>query len=140
MRRLNRKLLGFIFDVIVKVLNRVDIKLTNLPRMADWAQLGEIISRCLGYPDGAFLKAYRTTWQNKTTCIRNKSSCASNDQIDAKENVRRIWSVECLEGIYYFKGSMTELLTELNQIAEIELDINIKDKRPMASVFSSSRK
>ena len=27
--------------------------------MADWAQIGEIISRCLGYPEEAFIKAYQ---------------------------------------------------------------------------------
>ena len=33
------QLLGFIFDIIVKVLNRLkEVQLTELPRMADWAR------------------------------------------------------------------------------------------------------
>ena len=46
-------LLGYIFDLLVKVLARMgEIKLEELPRMADFAELGELISRRLGYPDG----------------------------------------------------------------------------------------
>lgn len=52
-------LLGYIFDLLVKVLARMgEIKLEELPRMADFAELGELISRCLGYPDGKFIVAY----------------------------------------------------------------------------------
>jgi hypothetical protein len=52
-------LLGYIFDVIVKVLNRIgEVKLEELPRMADFAEMGELISRCVGYPNGKFTDAY----------------------------------------------------------------------------------
>ena len=74
------QLLGFIFDVIVKVLNRLDIQLTDFPRMADWAQLGEVISRCLGYPDGAFLKAYQNNLAKQNQhALEASQVCASND-------------------------------------------------------------
>ncbi|HKU50615.1 MAG TPA: hypothetical protein VJP79_11735 [Nitrososphaera sp.] len=55
------QLLGYIFDTISKVLqsrktSRVEMK--ELPRMADFAEIAEIISRCMGHPEGAFLAAY----------------------------------------------------------------------------------
>jgi hypothetical protein len=54
-------LLGYIFDIIAKVLRvkkngGIDIK--GFPRMADFAEIGEIISRCMGYQDNEFLDAY----------------------------------------------------------------------------------
>lgn len=52
-------LLGYIFDLLVKVLARIgEVKLEELPRMADFAEVGELISRCLGYPEGKFTEAY----------------------------------------------------------------------------------
>ena len=52
-------LLGYIFDVIVKVLNRIgEVRLQELPRMADFAEMGELIARVLGYPEGRFNDAY----------------------------------------------------------------------------------
>lgn len=46
-------LLGYTFDVIVKVLRRIgEVKLEELPRMADFAEMGELIARCLGYEEG----------------------------------------------------------------------------------------
>ena len=55
------KLLGYIFDIIAKVLQvkrdgGIDIKL--YPRMADFAETGEIISRCMGYQENEFLEVY----------------------------------------------------------------------------------
>jgi len=34
------------------------IKFERLPRMADFAECAEIISRCMGNPDGLFMDAY----------------------------------------------------------------------------------
>jgi hypothetical protein len=52
-------LLGYIFDLLVKVLGRMgEVKLEELPRMADFAEMGEPISKCLGYPEGKFTEAY----------------------------------------------------------------------------------
>jgi len=54
-------LLGYIFDIIAKVIQvkksgGIDIK--EYPRMADFAEIGEIISRCMGYQENEFLAAY----------------------------------------------------------------------------------
>ncbi|MGA9154973.1 MAG: hypothetical protein WBZ36_30690, partial [Candidatus Nitrosopolaris sp.] len=52
-------LLGYIFDVIVKVLNRMgEVKLVEKPRMADFAKMGELIARCLEYEEGKFTEVY----------------------------------------------------------------------------------
>jgi hypothetical protein len=51
-------LLGYIFDILVKVLQvkkSGGIKLNAHPRMADFAEIAEIASRCMGYDNGDFL-------------------------------------------------------------------------------------
>ena len=65
------KLLGYIFDIIAKVLQvkrdgGIDIKL--YPRMADFAETGEIISRCMGYQETSSLKCITKT----LTCLPTK--------------------------------------------------------------------
>ena len=60
---LKSQLLGYIFDIIVKVLQikqkgRI-IPTNGLNRMADFEEYAEIISRCMGYPDGEFLRVYQ---------------------------------------------------------------------------------
>jgi hypothetical protein len=123
------QLLGFIFDVISKVLNRLDIPLTDLPRMADWAQLGEVISRCLGYPDGAFLKAYQNNLAKQNQHALDATQVAQAIiRLMQKRTSEGSGLSPNLEGISFFNGSMTKLRKELNQIAENDLDINIKDK------------
>jgi hypothetical protein len=67
-------LLGCIFDSIAQVLNRIgEVKLQELPRMADFAELGELIARCLGYPEGIFIKTY-----NDNIGFTNKEAIESN--------------------------------------------------------------
>ena len=57
--QLRPKLLGYIFDVLVKTLQiKSTIKLNDLPRMADFALWGEAIARAMGYKDLEFIQAY----------------------------------------------------------------------------------
>jgi hypothetical protein len=60
--KIKLQLLGYIFDILVKVLqvkkSNGGIRLDGHPRMADFAEYAEIISRCMGYPDNKFLDAY----------------------------------------------------------------------------------
>ena len=57
------QLLSYIFDTLVKVLKwksqnpSLDL-IKQLPRMADWAEWCEVISRCMGEKDNAFINAY----------------------------------------------------------------------------------
>ena len=57
------EILGWVFDVLVKTLryrkeNPEKIKLSEYPRMADFAESGEIVSRCIGYAEKRFIDAY----------------------------------------------------------------------------------
>jgi hypothetical protein len=57
------ELLGYIFDIVVKVLQvknngGIAAEIKGLPRMADFAEIAEIISRCMGYDNNKFLDAY----------------------------------------------------------------------------------
>jgi hypothetical protein len=57
--RLRPKLLGYIFDTLVKTLQiKPTVKLNDLPRMADSALWGEAIARAMGYKDLEFIQAY----------------------------------------------------------------------------------
>jgi putative DNA primase/helicase len=52
-------LLGYIFDILVQVLSRIgEVRLKELPRMADFVEMGELIARCLGYKRGESTDAY----------------------------------------------------------------------------------
>ena len=54
------RILGGIFTALSKALkSEKDLTLPKLQRMADFTRWGEAISRALGYPDNAFLKAYQ---------------------------------------------------------------------------------
>lgn len=56
---LRPKLLGYIFDMLVKTLQiKPTIRLNDLPRMADFAIWGEAIARAMGYKDLEFINAY----------------------------------------------------------------------------------
>ena len=62
------QLLGYILDIIVKVLKwkevHGDLDPSKIPRMADWAAHCEIISRCMGNEEDKFLKCLRGKRQN----------------------------------------------------------------------------
>ena len=56
-------LLGWILDTLVKVLKYKSehpekTKLKEYPRMADFAEYGEIIARCIGYRENEFIQTY----------------------------------------------------------------------------------
>jgi hypothetical protein len=56
---LKPRLLGYIFDILVKTLElKPTIKLLDLPRMADFASWGETISQAMGYEPLRFINAY----------------------------------------------------------------------------------
>lgn len=97
-------LLGYIFDVIVKVLGRIgEVKLEELPRMADFAEIGELIARCLGYGDGKFTEVYNTNIGFTNEEAINASVVAT--AIIHLMNTQSVWS-----------GMSTELLSKLNDM------------------------
>jgi phage antirepressor YoqD-like protein len=126
--RIKPQVLGFIFDTLVQVLKNVNIvQLKELPRMADWAEIGEVISRCLGYPDNAFLDAYYKNigLQTEQAIEASPVAIAIREFMNSKK---------------YWKGTATELLSELENTAE-DLKIKIKNNRQWPSAPNSlSRK
>jgi hypothetical protein len=57
--KIRAEVLASIFDTVVKALQiKPTLKLTRLPRMADFAKWGEAISRAMGYDDFAFIDTY----------------------------------------------------------------------------------
>jgi hypothetical protein len=81
--RLKPYVLGYIFDVLVKYLgykekHKGEVIFKNLPRMADFAESCEIISRCLGYSENAFINAYRENIDNQNDEIIEASPIAES--------------------------------------------------------------
>jgi hypothetical protein len=94
-------LLGYIMDILVKVLSKRSVfSLKVHPRMADFAELAEVISRSMGYPDGEFLKAY----------YRN-IGLQTEEAIDANPVASTI--TKYMEDKSKWIGSATQLLQEL---------------------------
>jgi hypothetical protein len=119
LERIRPRLLGFIFDTIVKVLMtkaQGGINLKSVSRMADFEVACETISRCLGNEDGKFTKAYL---KNKNVGIVEliESSSVARAMIEFMISNGKKWN-----------GTMTELLADLEETA-YRLKINIqKDK------------
>jgi hypothetical protein len=115
------QLLGYILDILVKVLKfkeTTEIELTECPRMADFAEYGEIISRCMGYPENEFLKAYQ-----------------NNTKIQTEELIESNQIATCLRELMFTKyeaeiewrGTSSALLNDLETITD-GLRIDIRGK------------
>lgn len=128
--RIKPSLLGYILDILVKVIQFKEsdqkIEIKKFPRMADFAEFGEIISRCMGYQENEFLDAY---YKN----IRLQTQQA----IDA--NVVASVIVYFMEEKKEWIGTASELLDKLKTKAE-EMKIDIKSSYwPKASHILSRR-
>jgi hypothetical protein len=113
--RLKPQLLGFIFDIIVKVLQlkaNGGPKLKSMERMADFEITCEMISRCLGYEAGSFVEAYKENKKLATSHVLESSPVAK--AIISLMESRDTWS-----------GTHTNLLSDLEDVA-LKLKINIQ--------------
>lgn len=128
------QLLGFILDVLVKVLewknnvNRPQLVLDRLPRMAEFAEYGEMISRCMGNPGNLFIDAYRKNIQLQ-----------SREVIDSSTIAPAIIQLMTRRNDEDWIGSATLLLSDLKYDAEI-LNIDMKSKYWPKSANSLSRR
>jgi hypothetical protein len=127
--KIKPQVLGYIFDTLVQVIKKRKeggIELKDHPRMADFAEVAEIISRCMGYPDNKFLSAYYKNIGLQTAQALASSVAACIIQL---MNSRTGWS-----------GTATELLNEMEPVAE-SLKIKTKNNRlwPSAPNSLSSR-
>ena len=67
------RILGGLLDAMVGALCVLpSLRIEDLPRMADFARIGEAVGRGLGWPEGAFLEAYRENrWEAHVSAIEN---------------------------------------------------------------------
>jgi hypothetical protein len=123
------QLLGYIFDILVKVLqvkNSGGIKLETRSRMADFEEYAEIISRCMGNAPGKFIEAYYKNQQLQTEVVIESSPVA-------------MAIVKLMEGRQAtgWTGSSTELLTDLELVtAELKIDTQGRSWPKSASILS----
>jgi hypothetical protein len=120
---LRPQLLGYILDILVKVLkwkNDGGLKLNKLPRMAEFAEYGEMISRCMGYKDDEFINAYTENRELQSEEVIESSQIATCLIYLMFEKYKDYY----IEGKEYndknyetWKGTASQLLDELNNIA-----------------------
>jgi hypothetical protein len=113
------ELLGYIFDILVRALQvkssgGIADQINGLPRMADFAEIGEIISRCMGYDNNKFLDAYY-----RNIDLQVEEAIAANPVA--------MVITKFIENKQEWEGTATELLAELEGVA-IELKINTRHK------------
>ena len=105
--------LGYIFDVLANVLryreeHKGERTLHGYPRMADYAEWCEIISRCLGYKENDFINAYRENIDNQNDEVIESSPVAEALLLFVGEREDR----------YYWEGTPTKLHQNLNDIID----------------------
>jgi hypothetical protein len=132
---LRAKLLGYIFDILVRVLQiKHSVKLQQVPRMADFALWGEAIARAMGYNDFEFINAY--------------SDNIGKQNVEAIENnVLGQAIVKFLNGLpvinindgFCWEGSTSKFLEELN-LSAAENNSNINSKGWPKAANSLTRK
>ena len=125
---LKPELLGYIFNVLVKVLQvkqKGGIAMPDgLNRMADFEEYAEIISRCMGNKEGEFLRAYQDNIgvQIDEAIAASPLSMAIVELMkDFVDNDGKIITVK-----EEWNDTPTKLSLELNEIAETTLKINIQ--------------
>ena len=110
--KLRPMLLGYIFDILVKVLQIIStVKLDDLPRMADFALWGEAIARAMGYRELEFIDAYYGNIHQQ-----NIEAVESYPIAQAVEKFVDSWYKEELEACW--QGSTSKLLQDLNKVAQ----------------------
>lgn len=131
-KELRPQLLGYIFDILSKVLewknnvNGPQLNLTKLPRMAEFAEYGEIISRCMGNPSNLFINAY---YKN----IKLQSQEVLDSSVLASPILQLLVNRNDEEWI----GTASNLLSDLDYCAEqLKINTHTKSWPKMANVLS----
>ena len=83
--------------------------------MADFAESCEIISRCLGYPENAFIDVYRENIENQNDEILEASRVAES-------------ILKFMENKSQWAGTPTQLLQQLGDITS-QVDSNIRKSK-----------
>jgi hypothetical protein len=119
--------LGYILDTLVIVLHFKETQETGIeeyPRMADFAEYGEIISRCMGNEDNAFLDAYNENTQLQIDEVIESSEVAICLMYMMFTKYKDGFMQDDGSKIYEWIGTPSALLGELNSVAESS-DLNI---------------
>jgi hypothetical protein len=118
---LKPRLLGYIFNILSKVLKyketHGEIEHTNgLNRMADWEEYAEIISRCMGNPDGELQLIYQENINKQVDdAVASSQLCmAVIELIGNEENKPDEWK----------ERTPTDLYEKLSDIARYTLKFN----------------
>jgi hypothetical protein len=126
------QLLGYILDILVAVLKWKEqaggLGLKQLPRLADFGEYGEMVSRCMGNKAGEFLKAYQNNVRLQIEEIVESSQVAtclvywfseiwSKNTVERKEEQQRIVG-NTKDDDAGWKGTATELLQILENAAD----------------------
>lgn len=111
-QRLLPYLLAYLFDVVVKVLDRIgEVKLEELPRMADFAEISELVARCLGYEDNQFIQAYNRNISNMNEEAVEVSTVATA-------------IIELMSQIPVWKGKADALRVKLNEVVVAKKELS----------------
>lgn len=123
--KLKPQLLGYILDILVKVLNyeknNPDEKF-KLSRMSEFSKYGEIIARCMGATNNEFVQAYDQNRQIQVDEIVESSQLAV---------VLMCMMFRKYPELQEWVGTPTELLGEIKSIVETEkwnLNIDTSDR------------
>jgi hypothetical protein len=111
-QRLLPYLLAYMFDIVVKVLDRIgEVKLEELPRMADFAEMGELVARCLGYDDNQFIQAFN----------RNNSNM-NEEAVEVSTVATAI--IELMAQTPVWKGKADALRVKLNEVVKAKKELS----------------
>lgn len=119
------QILGAVFDALSTTMRlRDSVRLTRLPRMADFTRWGCAIAQALGYEQDAFLGAYY-------------ANIAEQHQEAIQENPVAAAMKAFMQGRTEWEGIMSELYEELVKMAETEkIDIRAKEWPKAANALS----
>lgn len=136
--RIRPHLLGFIMDTLAKVLQRQGEVVLQAPeRMADFTECGELIARCIGYPENRFLVAYSKNIGLQTEEVLESNPVgaalmsAINDGAPCGDcescTVKKFKHCSDRQKLTDWSGTAGDLLAILNRVAQ-ELNITVNSR------------
>ena len=100
--------------------NPEGLKLREYPRLADFAEVCEVISRCMGNPSDQFIRAYFANIELQTREVIESDLVGKAIEIFIKRYQKKNKASE-------WCGTISNLFEPLTEIAENNLKINIKN-------------
>ena len=109
-RELQPRILGGLLDVVVGAFRELpSVRLSSLPRMADFARFGEAVGRGLGWSPGTFLAAYQENRREATASTLEESMLAMILLRHVERNDGELnWKLSPTEMLYYLTRGVTD--------------------------------